>query len=228
MKLQRDSYEWALKHLVEEGDSDLFPAPFEIAVIKHCWSQMLPDLEKLDVENHNWNSGRRFVIPKEALAFRTATQLDPFDSLILTALIYEIGPAIETHRIPKKDDVVFSCRFEPTADGRLYGESSNWDAFWEASIRNASSKEIACVAIADITDFYNQIYHHVVDNELAAANIAVGARTSLRRMMVSLYADGLARSPGRPARSAPSRRDSNESCRPSSYASGPALLPLCR
>lgn len=186
MKLRRDSYEWALKHLIEEGDSDLFPAPFEIEVIKHCWARCLIDLETLSIEDHNWNPGRRFVIPKEALAFRTATQLDPFDSLILTALIYEIGPAIEAHRIPTKDDVVFSCRFEPTADGRLYGESSNWDAFWEASITKASSKEIACVVIADVTDFYNQIYHHVVENELEAANILKDARKSLKRMMGAL------------------------------------------
>ena len=158
----------------------------QIEVIKHCWSQMLPDLEQLNIETHNWNPGRRFVIPKEALAFRTATQLDPFDSIILAALIYEYGPDIEAYRVPEKDDVVFSCRFEPTADGRLYGENSNWDSFWEASIRKASLQGISCVVTADITDFYNQIYHHVVENELAAANIPKDARLSLKRMLGAL------------------------------------------
>jgi hypothetical protein len=129
---------------------------------------------------------RRFVIPKEALAFRTATQLDPFDSVILAALMYEIGPAIEARRVLRQDDLVFSCRLEPTADGRFYGETSNWDAFWEASLKKAPSEDVAYVVIADITDFYNQVYHHVVENELAAAQVPQGARDSLKHMMGAL------------------------------------------
>ena len=146
MRLQQKSYEWALRHLVEEGDSDLFPAPFEIEVIRHCWPKILSDLATREIEAHTWNPGRRFVIPKEALAFRTATQLDPFDSVILAALMYEIGPAIEARRVLRQDDLVFSCRFELTADGRFYGETSNWDAFWEASLKKASSEDVAYVA----------------------------------------------------------------------------------
>ena len=84
-RLQRKSYEWALRHLVEEGDSDLFPAPFEIEVIRHGWPKILSD-RNWEIETPPWNPGRRFVIPKEALAFRTATKLDPFDSVILAAL----------------------------------------------------------------------------------------------------------------------------------------------
>jgi hypothetical protein len=171
LKLNSASYEWALKHLSEEGDSDLFPVPFEIDVFNYCWKELLVALNKLDVEQHQWSAGRRFVIPKEALAFRNATQLDLYDSLILSAIIYEFGNAIESHRIPIRDDTVFSCRFDPKMDGRLYGDTSNWDAFWQTSLKQCGQPGIEFVAIADITDFYNQIYHHVLENELAAAKV---------------------------------------------------------
>jgi hypothetical protein len=107
MKLQKDSYEWALRHLKEEGDSDLFPTPFEIETIEHCWPKVLAYLQQLEVEKHSWNPGRRFVIPKEPLAFRTATQLYPFDSIILAALVYEFGGAIDSHRLPAGYKQVF-------------------------------------------------------------------------------------------------------------------------
>ena len=171
MKLKPESYEWALKHLTEEGDSDLFPAPFEIQVFNHCWPDLHASLNKLDVEQHQWSAGRRFVIPKEALAFRNATQLDPLDSLVLAATMREFGSAIESRRIPASDKRVFSCRFDPRADGRLYGDSSNWDAFWDASLKSSLLPGVEYVAVADITDFYNQIYHHVLENELLTAGV---------------------------------------------------------
>ena len=149
MKLDSASYIWALRHLSEEGDSDLFPAPFEIQVFDYCWPDIQAALSKLDVEQYQWSDGRRFVIPKEALAFRNATQLDPFDSLVLAALIYEFGSAIESHRIPAGEAIVFSRRFDPKVDGRIYGDSSNWDAFWSASLKRSSLPGVEYVAVAD-------------------------------------------------------------------------------
>ncbi len=190
MKLNSASYTWALRHLSEEGDSDLFPAPFEIQVFDYCWPDLLAALTKLDVEQYQWSDGRRFVIPKEALAFRNATQLDPFDSLVLAALVYEFGSAIESHRIPAGEGIVFSCRFDPRVDGRLYGDSSNWDAFWSASLKHSSLSGVEYVAVADITDFYNQIYHHVLQNELSAAHVPKPICQSLMNLLKALTQKG--------------------------------------
>jgi hypothetical protein len=57
MKLPKSAYNWALKHLINEGDTDLFPAPFEIDAIKQNWSKVLEDLARIDVENYHWHSG---------------------------------------------------------------------------------------------------------------------------------------------------------------------------
>jgi hypothetical protein len=172
-----------LRHLSEEGDSDLFPTPFEVGVFNYCWTDLRTALSKLEVEQHQWSAGRRFLIPKQELAFRHVTQLDPYDSLILAATIYEFGSAIESHRIPTAKEIVFSCRFNPEVDGRLYGDSSNWDAFWKTSLDHSEVPETKFVAIADITDFYNQINHHVLENQLTAANVPKAIRQSLMNLL---------------------------------------------
>ena len=173
LKLPKTSYQWALKHLVTEGDSDLFPAPFEIKAIKFNWKTLVGQLSNLDLSDHSWSGGRRFVVPKEKLAFRNATQLEPLDSLILTAIIKKYGNLIEKARIPVSENRVFSYRFDPTPDGRFYGAAMNsWHEFWENSFERANNNKCKWVAIADITDYYNQIYHHVLTNELSEAGLS--------------------------------------------------------
>jgi len=96
-------------------------------------------------------------------------QLDPIDSLLFTATIRQIGKSFEARRSPKDAQRVFSYRFGPDATGRLYEEDSGWDSFWTISRQRSAQKPYTL--ILDITDFYNQIYHHVLENQLAAAGI---------------------------------------------------------
>ena len=170
-KLDRDTYEWALGHLKMEGDSDLFPAPFEIESFKFNSDRLLDELEKLDITNYEWTSGRRFVVPKEEFAFRNATQLDPVDSLVIAAIIRHIGQKIEDNRIRKSNRVVFSYRFNPQDDGRFYGDQTGWHDFWDHSLSKCKNTTSNFVLTADISDFYNQIYHHTLGNELRDAGV---------------------------------------------------------
>jgi hypothetical protein len=123
VKLSQDSYDWSLKHLIREHDTDLFPLPFEIEAIESQWGSLGPEFAHLDVTNYTWRGGRRFVVPKGHLAFRLATQLDPIDSVVLSALVYEYGGLLESSRLPTTDNRVFSYRFAPSEDGRLYAQA---------------------------------------------------------------------------------------------------------
>lgn len=106
------------------------------------------------------------MFPKDDLSFRQATQLHPQDSLILTAIIYQYGWGIETRRL--SEDVVFSYRFNPDEQFRLYGAGSKWNEFWMAA--SEKSKKYSHVLYCDITDFYNQISHHAVENQLLSCS----------------------------------------------------------
>ena len=38
--LKKSSLDWAVEHLINEGDTDLFPRPFEINIIKDNWNSL--------------------------------------------------------------------------------------------------------------------------------------------------------------------------------------------
>jgi Reverse transcriptase (RNA-dependent DNA polymerase) len=186
MRLPKTTYQWALRHLIREGDTDLFPPLFEIEAFRYSWKPLLDELSQLDISMYHWKGGRRFIVPKDALAFRSATQLDPLDSLMLAALLRKYGDKIESSRIAVVHRRIFSYRFNPTPDGLFYGKSSLWADFWRDSLERASASGCGWVAVTDITDYYNQIYHHVLENELKAARLPLAAVKSVMSLLSNL------------------------------------------
>ncbi|WP_168735673.1 RNA-directed DNA polymerase [Cohnella fermenti] len=90
--------------------------------------------------------------------------MDPIDSLLLAAVIFEFGDLIEKRRRPVGEKTVFSYRFAPERDGIFYSNESSWKDFWESCLEKSRRKKY--VVQMDISDFYNQIYHHTVENQL--------------------------------------------------------------
>jgi hypothetical protein len=169
MKLAPSSLDWALEHVRRHSDTDKFPHPFEVDVIGRQWVSVRAHLANVDLTTHRWSGERKMLVPKDAVSFRNAAQLDPLDTLLLAGLIYEVGAQIEAKRSPLQEHRVFSYRFAPAADGTLFGPDQ-WDQFWETSIRRASASSV--VLTLDITDFYNQISHHSIENQLARCGLA--------------------------------------------------------
>jgi hypothetical protein len=175
-----DSLKWGLNHLTNHGDTDLFPKPFEIDVL----AATIPTLATAQLPAYSWHAARCMLIPKATLAFRQATQLDPMDSLLFSALMFELAPLIEKARLPITANSVFSYRFNPTPDGHYYGSTSLWTQFWESSRTAAASAP--AVLVTDISDFYSQIYHHSVENYLLQAGASQEYTDTVKRMLSHL------------------------------------------
>src|ERR1044071_7080919 len=113
LRLKNRSLNWALKHALRLGDTDVFPAPFEFKAIKSDWAAIGKFLVNEDI--HNWKTRplRSLLSPKSRYGFRIITQLDPLDFLIFAAVVYEIGGDLEAHRVPVRDKIVYSHRFNP-------------------------------------------------------------------------------------------------------------------
>lgn len=174
------SLNWALTHIQGFGDTDLFPPLFEFDLVKQQWARFLPLLAGVDVRAHRWATPRQWLIPKDQVSFRTATQLDPLDSILFAALIHDCGPELECRRIPFDLNAVYSYRVAVQADGTLYRPHTR-HAFWAESRRLASLHNH--VAVIDITDFYNQIEHAAVLAQLNAALIPEARRAALGTML---------------------------------------------
>lgn len=184
MKLQEDSIRWAITHILKESDNDLFPRPFELNVIKDAKEEIINTIKEIDIGSYRWNSARRFLVPKDATAFRNATQLDIFDSIIFASIIREFGHLIEQVRIPEIDNIVFSYRFHPQIDGTLYSNKKAWENFYTKSKNLAPS--YSHIVICDISDFYNQINLHTIENQLINCGLPNQINKSIKELIISI------------------------------------------
>ena len=206
MKLQEDSYRWAIKHLFKESDTDLFPRPVELNIIDEYKEYLVATLVDVELGNYKWNAARRFVVPKDDVAYRIGTQLHLIDSVVLGAIIYQFGGILENRRAD--ENTVFSYRFKPLNDGTLYANKNPWNEFWRACQQEIATKHIGYseedeeattefeltddyshVVTCDISDFYNQIYLHTIENQLAACGLPNQVQKAVKDLLLSLNAN---------------------------------------
>ncbi len=187
MKLAESSYTWALKSLERLGDSDIFTSPVEFQVLRELGHDAVRRLAACDLSSMIPGPARRFLVPKDDISYRLATQLDPLDSVVFTALIYEFGQLIEARRRPPAEKTVFSHRFAPVPTGQIYATDDSWNQFWDFCY--ARSNEFVSIVLLDIADFYNQIYHHSLVNELNKAGLPNQATRWVNALCGSLTAN---------------------------------------
>ncbi len=224
--LNPSTLRWALKHVLREGDTDVFPRPFEFTIIKNNKTTTLNRLATIQIETHRWEGVRRLMVPKGDLAFRPVCQLDPLDAIMYAAIIKEIGRKIERKRQPLTGETVFSYRFEPTISGQLYAPVTGWEGFWRKSLDLCQS--YTHVLVTDIADFYNQIYHHTLENQLDVCGVGQDYVTALKRLLTNAT-EGVSRGNSNwPASLAPSRGDVPDTHRRISQLARGSILPIRR
>ena len=124
MTLQVASLEWAIDFVAAHwhGGETLFPKMPEIAAAVARKVEIAKSIANKQLLDFPAAVCRRFIVPKDEVSYRQATQLDPQDSIILAAIVFEYGSMIERRRLPA--DQVFSYRFDPTHRDGLYGAHS--------------------------------------------------------------------------------------------------------
>ena len=176
VRVSAGALDFALAHVERYGDTDILPRAFEFKAIRSSWEAVRQFLAGQDLDTWSVGPLRRSLSPKGRLGYRIVTQLDPLDTLLLTALVYEMGADIEQARIPRGDDIVLSNRFQPDASGILYAKTYSYDKFRRRSLTMASQYPDGWVVLADIADFYPRLYTHRLENALEQATTADYAR----------------------------------------------------
>jgi Reverse transcriptase (RNA-dependent DNA polymerase) len=202
LHLKKQSLNWALRHALAFGDTDVFPSQFEFQAIKKDWSDISKFLRNEDI--HNWKTRplRSLLSPKSRYGFRVITQLDPLDFLVFAALMYEIGNDLEAERVPVADNIVFSHRFRPDSEGRMYDRNIGYLAFQDQAKRMARASHSTHVAVTDIADFYPRIYSHRLENALSDCTKRKAHVTAIKKLLSGWNET---ESHGIPVGSAPSR-----------------------
>ena len=169
LRINLASLDFALAHITAKGDTDIFPPAWEFRAIHHEWPTIRDYLATVDLDTWSIRPQRTCLSPKRGLGFRIATQLDPLDTLLLTAVVFEAGNDLEAVRVPAEDNTVYSHRFAPdSTTGQLYRVDINFDTFRRRSLELAADLG-GVVLLTDIADFFPRIYHHPLENALRSA-----------------------------------------------------------
>ncbi|EJL6549974.1 RNA-directed DNA polymerase, partial [Vibrio cholerae] len=164
--LSDDSLEFAKKHITKFYDSDFFPRAFEFDALWHSWGDVKKELTTKNVSKHWVTSPRTLTSMKPKGGFRVVQQLDPLDTIVYTALAYSVADKVEAARVPKDQHVACSYRID-LDNGSLFAEGNGFGEFTTQSEKLANEHKF--VLATDITDFYNQIYLHRLNNAIEFA-----------------------------------------------------------
>jgi len=166
-KLTEESLNFAKEHIEKYYDSDFFPKPFEFEAIWHNWEEVKNELSGKNVDKLWVFPPRSLPAVKANGTYRIVHQLEPVDAVIYTALAYEIAQSVEAARLPVEHKVACSYRLN-LHEGSFFSSGSGYPDF-DARTEELS-KQHPYILITDITDFYNQIYLHRLNNAIEHAN----------------------------------------------------------
>jgi hypothetical protein len=185
-RLSQADCDFARAHITRYYDSDFYPKAFEYQALWASWDRCLDYLTSTDVEALPAHSPRLYAAPKPGGDFRVVHQLDPIATIVYTALAYRLAPFIEAARRPIRDGVACSYRIEVDATrGGFFGENKGYEQFLERC--RALARSYQHVLVADISDFYNQVYLHRLQNALRLCHPEAGPySTAIEDYLISV------------------------------------------
>jgi len=190
MVVSEQSLRFAVRNIAEHGDTDVFPFPLENHWFHDEQDVVVGLLRQLDDDFDD----RLIAYPvtfARVLAgvgyngFRAVTQIEPLWNAYLLALVVEIASDIERARVPVESQVVFSYRYKPNLESAtLFDRDIGWAAFHKKALDLSATTSV--VVSTDISDFYARIYHHRLENALAAATKNRDAVARIMRILTTL------------------------------------------
>ena len=179
----------AIKNVSNWGDTDIFPYPMENAVFFDMPERIEEILSEIENNFEAWASNYpvnciKTCIPVGYTGFRWATTIDPIWNCFLLYQVLKVSTEIESERLSVDKKAVFSYRLKIDEDtGKLFDIAINWRAFYNRAIELAESGEFNYVVRFDISDFYNRIYHHRLENALIRANINSNVKKKVMKIL---------------------------------------------
>jgi len=101
LKLKKDTISWVINHLLEWGDTDIFPYPAELQFLKDSKEEIVSTLSELNLRSYYPVSYVESLFPKSKYGFRVAHRLFPIDAIVFTAAVVEISDKVEQSRAAK-------------------------------------------------------------------------------------------------------------------------------
>lgn len=177
----------AINHLGAFGDTDLFPRLPEMRCFLERPGTIAKDCESLSIGQYAPVSAIETLTPKSSLGFRIAHQLTAADNVIYLAALLDCAPNLEAARLPKDDNTAFAYRFAEGESLRIFEPARSFHQ-WLAYLSEFGGPENPFAEdrpaiVTDISDFYQRIYFHRIENVLQDAGCPKGPSDLVKKII---------------------------------------------
>lgn len=177
----------AINHLGSFGDTDLFPRLPEMRCFLERPGTIAKDCERLNIGQYTPVSVIETLTPKSWLGFRIAHQLAAADNVIYLAALLDCAPYLEAARLPKDDNEAFAYRFAEGESIRVFEPARSYHQ-WLAYLsyfggpENPFAEDRPAI-VTDISDFYQRIYFHRIENVLQDSGCPKGPSDLVQKVI---------------------------------------------
>jgi hypothetical protein len=177
----------AINHLGALGDTDLFPRLPEMRCFLERPGSIAKDCEKLNIGQYTPTGPVETLTPKSWLGFRIAHQLTASDNVIYLAALLDCAPHLEAARLPKDDNEAFAYRYVEGEATRIFEGARGYHQ-WLAHLSDFGGPdnpfaEDRPAIVTDISDFYQRIYFHRIENVLQDAGCPRGPAELIKKVI---------------------------------------------
>lgn len=169
----------AVQNILYEGitDVDLFNRPFEIDLLKN--QQFATEIESAVVvsiisgklNNLKLHKLGHVLIPKKSLSdYRKCALTEIYDEIVYLTLVLSIANEIEKLRINKRCNRVFSYRFKPQKNGKIFDSKYNFTAFNREIVKKSTMNKNKVMVECDLSNFYDRLNIHRIESILRSAD----------------------------------------------------------
>lgn len=177
----KDATKLAIYNILKEGTTDveIFSDFFELSFLKdqEVQKRIIEDIDaaltpnsegKLDFSKLKFNKIGSVLMPKkEFFDFRKCALVDIIDEIKYLTIVLKIAKKIETKRIIKSKNIIFSYRFKSDS-GYLFDPKFNYTTFREFVSKQKKKQSIKVVVETDIANFYDRLNLHRLESNLLA------------------------------------------------------------
>lgn len=186
MSVKLSHFEKAIENISVYGDNDTLPFDIDTKFIK----KYKADLATLALEFYNSNETKvesavrheqdikaqqrniardinnksvyfeRLLVPAGLSGFRTSTKTHPFWNIYFNGLGIAISEKLET----KRQKTAYSYRYQDDNTADIFQREFSWRYYKEQTLKDKALIEGAFVVQTDISNFYEHVYHHRVEN----------------------------------------------------------------
>ena len=182
----------AIKHIAAFGDTDLFPTLPEMKCYVEKADEVSDTFTNLTVGNYKPSNCIETLTPKTWLGFRIAHQLSAPDNIVYLASVIAGGEQLEAAREAPDTMRAVAYRFKSGEGSRIFEKGRSfhdWINYLTTFGASGNPFQAEKTAIStDISDFYQRIYFHRLENVLSDAGVDAKSSAFIKKLIQKIRA----------------------------------------